>query len=175
MNDSSPASQRRPLKVTEDVQAALYEHYMYLRQAQSEGKPVLMASMAMPYEIFHAMDIPIMPFEGLAGLASAAGQSARYCQLAEERGQSRDICSFTRCFSGIMYAGDDLDPLTSSLYTKPDILIGTSWACSSQNKAFQYAAQYLKTRISCSMLRLTAGARRFPTTRSPITSDSWNR
>jgi benzoyl-CoA reductase/2-hydroxyglutaryl-CoA dehydratase subunit BcrC/BadD/HgdB len=99
--------------------------------------------MAMPFEVFHAMGIPIMPLEGIGGMASVAGQSARYCQLAEDRGHSRDICSFSRCFSGIMYAGDDLDPLVSSLYTKPDILLGTSWACSSQNKAFQYAAQYL--------------------------------
>jgi benzoyl-CoA reductase/2-hydroxyglutaryl-CoA dehydratase subunit BcrC/BadD/HgdB len=143
MNSSVQGPERRPLKVTEDVQAALYEHYMYLRQAQGDGKPILLAPMAMPFEVFHAMDIPIMPLEGLGGIASAAGQSARYCQIAEEHGHSRDICSFTRCFSGIMYAGDDLDPLVSSLYTQPDVLVGTSWACSSQNKAFQYAAQYL--------------------------------
>ena len=47
MDDSNPVCERRPLEVTADVQAALYEHYMYLRQAQAEGKRVLLAQYGM--------------------------------------------------------------------------------------------------------------------------------
>lgn len=137
----SQTGERRPLEVTNEVLNSLFEHFAFVKQAKAEGKPVLLAQLLMPYEIFHAMEIPVMPLESIGGMAPIVKMSAKYCQIAEEGGISRDVCAFHRCFLGLTFAGEDRDPLCDSLYTTPDLVVGSSWPCMSQSKSFLHAVR----------------------------------
>jgi benzoyl-CoA reductase/2-hydroxyglutaryl-CoA dehydratase subunit BcrC/BadD/HgdB len=127
---------RRPLEVTSQVQASVFEYYSYLKQAKAEGRPILLAQLLMPYQIFHAMDIPVLPLEHMGGVAPMISQSGTYCQRAEDEGISRDTCGFHRCFLGMSFAGEERDPVCDSLYTTPDFVVAANWPCMAESKSF---------------------------------------
>ena len=67
--------------------------YKDAHRAKAEGKPVAWIASTFPVEILQAMDVfPVWP-ENYASLCAAKQVSVRFCQVAESKGFSKDLCS----------------------------------------------------------------------------------
>ncbi len=76
-------------------------YYMMGRQAEFNG----WVTSGAPVELLYAMDIyPVYP-ENHAALIGAAKMGEHYSEFAEQRGFSRDLCSYARCDVGCVFAG----------------------------------------------------------------------
>ncbi|MBI2957742.1 MAG: 2-hydroxyacyl-CoA dehydratase [Chloroflexi bacterium] len=125
------------LRTEADVQRARKSYWMGVREAKRKGVPVVVAFGLLPREIWYAMDVPVVGAESLAIQVSARQLSARYCEIAEQRGFSRELCAVHLSLIGM--AGDeDRDPYLDQVFVEPDIIIGSSFACMSESKSFLY-------------------------------------
>ncbi|MBE0480987.1 MAG: 2-hydroxyacyl-CoA dehydratase [Dehalococcoidia bacterium] len=108
------------------------EYYQDLANAKAEGRPVVWITSMAPIEMVYAFDgVPFFP-ENYAALCSSRKVASEFCQVAETRGYSQDLCSYALCMFGSIFEnrgafGDD--PVSA-----PDILLATEGACSTHPK-----------------------------------------
>ncbi len=77
--------------------------YRKMIAAHEEGRPICVASAAVPIEVLYAMDVyPIYP-ESLAAIAAGIRKADEFFDAARDRGFSQSICSYTRCGLGIAW------------------------------------------------------------------------
>jgi len=109
-------------------------------KAKEEGKPVAWVFSTFPIEIAQAFDVyPVWP-EQYACLLGALQQSVKYCEVAEGKGFSKDLCSYARGVIGSL--GDPQAPLGGM--PKPDFIFAASTACDTHLKWSQVLSRALK-------------------------------
>jgi len=110
-------------------------------RAKEEGKPVGWFFSTFPVEIAQAFDVyPIWP-EQYACLQGALQVSVKYCEVAEGKGFSKDLCSYARNTIGSI-----LDPKEAPLggMPKPDFIFAASTACDTHLKWSQVLSRMFK-------------------------------
>ena len=127
------------LPVVADMHLAIGNRLMELKAEKEAGKPIVWSSIIIPKEILYAMDVPVTFQEILGAWISIMRMSSTYCQIAEEKGVSRDVCAIHRCFLGCALA-DQRDPFFDAIFVKPDLVVGATYACMSVSKSFQLVA-----------------------------------
>ncbi len=91
----------RKLRAGERMKQIMGGYYMMGRQAEVNG----WVTSGAPVELLYAMDIyPVYP-ENHGALIGAAKQGPHFCEFAERRGFSRDLCSYARSDIGCVFAG----------------------------------------------------------------------
>ncbi len=110
------------------------------RKAKEEGRPVAWVFSTFPVEVAQAFDIyPVWP-EQYACLLGALQQSVKYCEVAEGKGFSKDLCSYARDVIGSL--DDPQAPLGGM--PKPDVILAASTACDTHLKWSQVLSRALK-------------------------------
>lgn len=113
-------------------------HYETAHKAKDEGKQVAWVASTFPVEILLTMDIiPVWP-ENYASICAAKKVSVPFCELAERRGFSRDLCSYARCVLGSLFGATDLP---EGGIPKPDFLVASTCACDTHMKWFQVVSR----------------------------------
>jgi benzoyl-CoA reductase/2-hydroxyglutaryl-CoA dehydratase subunit BcrC/BadD/HgdB len=119
------AIKRKRPAFNKDISEAISSHY---RNVQTK-KPLaytLMSSNPL-IELAYAAGIqPAFP-ENYACVCAARHASGDYCEKAEARNYSQDLCSYCRNHLGYIYAGGESPPMGG--IGKPDLLLLTSSAC----------------------------------------------
>jgi benzoyl-CoA reductase/2-hydroxyglutaryl-CoA dehydratase subunit BcrC/BadD/HgdB len=119
-----------------EMHVAIGNRLVELKAEKAAGKKVVWSSIIIPKEILYAMDVPVTFQEILGAWISIMRMSGPYCQIAEEKGVSRDVCAIHRCFLGCALA-DERDPFFEAMFVEPDLVIGATYACMSVSKSFQ--------------------------------------
>ncbi len=115
--------------------------YEDAHRAKAEGKPVGWVASTFPVEILLAMDVfPVWP-ENYASLCAARQVAVRFCEIAENKGFSKDLCSYARCVIGSFSSNGN--PPERGL-PRPDFLVASTGACDTHFKWFQYVSDCFK-------------------------------
>jgi len=108
------------------------QYYKDLANAKQEGRPLVWITSMAPIELVFAIDgIPFFP-ENYAALCSSRKVAPEFCESAESKGYSQDICSYAKCMFGSIFEkrGAFGDPGIAP----PDILLATEGACATHPK-----------------------------------------
>jgi benzoyl-CoA reductase/2-hydroxyglutaryl-CoA dehydratase subunit BcrC/BadD/HgdB len=108
------------------------KYYRDLAGAKADRRPVVWITSMAPIEMVYAFDgIPFFP-ENYAALCSSRKVASEFCQAAEARGYSPDLCAYALCTFGVIFEGrgafGDAGP------PAPDILLATEGACATHPK-----------------------------------------
>ena len=128
------------LEVVEEMQMGIVTRLADVQQQKAEGKPVVWCSVLIPKEILFAMDVPCVYGSVMGAYAAIFRMSSKYCQVAEDDGLSRDLCSVNRCQVGVAMCRDR-DPFFEHSFTPPDLVIGSNFPCTSESKSFLHVAR----------------------------------
>jgi len=96
-----------------------------LRAYEPDRKVVYVTAYAFPMEILRAFDAAPFDFELSGAMIGSTEMIAPILQNAEDKGLSRDVCSFHRASMGAYFNG---------LFPRPDLLITTSHYCDGKAK-----------------------------------------
>lgn len=132
------------LKVIDQMQIGFVKRFTDVKQAKLEGKPVVYTTVLAPREILQAMGVPYVFGNVLGAYVSIFGYSAKYCQIAEDLGLSREVCAAHRCTVGLSHH-DEREDFFNLAYTEPDLVIGTNFPCSAESKSFLHVIDRYKT------------------------------
>ncbi len=135
-------TRRRRLQATKGFyKAYIKKFYRDAHKAKAEGKPVAWVASTFPVEILQAMDIfPVWP-ENYASLCAAKQVAVKFCEIAESRNFSKDLCSYARCVIGSL--SDKANSPEEGL-PRPDMLVASTGACDTHFKWFQYIGDRFK-------------------------------
>ncbi len=115
------------------------KHYDAAHLAKAEGKPVAWVASTTPVELLLALGVfPVWP-ENYASLCAARKVSVELCEVAENRGFSKDLCSYARCVIGSLFREENLP---EGGLPKPDFLVASTGACNTHCKWFQFVSQH---------------------------------
>jgi benzoyl-CoA reductase/2-hydroxyglutaryl-CoA dehydratase subunit BcrC/BadD/HgdB len=115
--------------------------YEDAHRAKTEGKPVAWVASTFPVEMLQAMDVfPVWP-ENYASLCAAKQASVRFCEVAESKGFSKDLCSYARCVIGSLFEDKDLP---EGGLPRPDFLVASTGACDTHFKWFQFISDHFE-------------------------------
>jgi bcr-type benzoyl-CoA reductase subunit B len=130
--------ERRKIKSTEAMRELMTRYYIEAKTAAEKGKKVAWITSGGPVEPLYCFGvIPVYP-ENHGAMCGAAHMAVELCQMAEERGFSRDICSYARCDFGSTYTqGGPIGGLP-----RPDFLICCNNICNTVLKWYEEAARY---------------------------------
>ena len=82
------------LEAAKGMKELMLRHFRAGWLAREEGRKVAFLTSGAPVEFLHAMDVvPVYP-ENHGAVCGVARAGGRLCQAAEERGYSRDLCSY---------------------------------------------------------------------------------
>lgn len=127
---AAPAPTKRfALETTSGVSRLMKDYALRARKAKDEGRAKICWHWAICHpEIIRAFDIYPFMVELHSGFLSAKGEIAKYLELAEGWGFSRDACTLHRACLGHSLAGEE------AMLPNPDMLICTT-SCDSTAKA----------------------------------------
>jgi benzoyl-CoA reductase/2-hydroxyglutaryl-CoA dehydratase subunit BcrC/BadD/HgdB len=127
------SSERVPIKTVDNLHQLMFRHYMEAKSAGGEGKKVAWVTSGSPVELLHAAGIlPVYP-ENHAALCGAQKRGVEFCSAAEEKGFSRDLCSYARTDLGCIYSADS--PVAG--LPKPDMLLCCNNICGTVTKWYE--------------------------------------
>lgn len=110
-----------------------------LPTAHDRGMAIAYCTALVPPEICYAAGVqPFFP-ENACTVVCAKQQGAKFCEAAESRGISRDVCSYSRVASGMMWLNEG--PYGSPP-PKPDFILTTNVTCDPHAKWFELYAEY---------------------------------
>ena len=116
------------------------QYYMRAKMAEATPQPVAWVTSGAPVEILYAADIiPIYP-ENHAAMIGARKMATDLCAAAEEKGFSRDICSYARSDLGSIFTGRS--PIGGE--PKADFLLCCNNICGTVMKWYENLTQYLE-------------------------------
>ena len=72
-------------------------------EAASRKRPIVHTTALGPTEIFNAMGLYPVIAENYVTITCAKQEAKGFCETAEQRGFSNDLCSYFRCGLGMMY------------------------------------------------------------------------
>jgi len=112
-------------------------YYLEAKNADANGRKVAWITGGGPVEFLIAMDvIPVYP-ENHAAMCGAFKMGVELCEIAEQMGYSRDICSYARCDIGSAVTGKS--PIMG--LPKPDFLLCCNNTCSMVTKWYEALAR----------------------------------
>ena len=133
--------EKKELQIPSKMFDMVINYAAKVKMSKEEGKPVVWSSIVVPKEIFQAMDVPVIYLEIFSGVLALMQLSGQYCEIAEEKGFSRDVCAFHRCLLGCA-ATEERDPSLDSVFAAPDLIIATNLPCISESKSLLFAAKH---------------------------------
>ncbi|KKM10885.1 hypothetical protein SY88_11365 [Clostridiales bacterium PH28_bin88] len=128
----------RRLRVDAELKELGARYYHEAFAAKVTGRPVAWITSGTPVEPFYAMDIiPVFP-ENYGTMCGTRKASTALCEIAENAGYSRDLCSYARCNIGSMLGSTG--PLGG--LPAPDLLVATRNICNTVVKWWEVAARH---------------------------------
>jgi benzoyl-CoA reductase/2-hydroxyglutaryl-CoA dehydratase subunit BcrC/BadD/HgdB len=101
--EGTPSPEEKPDLKTIVKRLSAGASYRRMVAAKEEGRPICVASAAVPVELLYAMDVyPVFP-ESLAAVAAGIRKADEFFDAARDRGFSSSVCSYTRCGLGISW------------------------------------------------------------------------
>jgi len=130
----SDTPKRVPIKAAAKMKEIMTLYYMGAKMAEDNpDQKIAWITSGGPVEILHAAGvIPIYP-ENHAAMCGTVRMADDLCNAAEERGYSRDLCSYARTDFGSIYTGNS--PIGGS--PKPDFLVCCNNICGTVTKWYQ--------------------------------------
>ena len=127
------SADRVPIETTNKMMRLMMEYYLGAKAAEGSAQKIAWVTSGAPVELLHAAGIiPIYP-ENHAALCGAQKMAVELCEAAEERGFSRDVCSYARTDFGSIYTGKS--PVQG--LPKPDLLVCCNNICGTVTKWYQ--------------------------------------
>lgn len=134
MPESGPAQKKVPLESAKKLREVMSAHYAAAKSASDEGRPVAWVTSGAPVELVYAAGIqPVYP-ENHAALCGVQRKSAALSEAAEERGYSRDLCSYARTDLGAVF--ENSSPIGG--LPRPDLLVCCNNICGTVLKWYQH-------------------------------------
>ncbi|MEM0301758.1 MAG: 2-hydroxyacyl-CoA dehydratase subunit D [Archaeoglobaceae archaeon] len=126
----------RRLEISEKMRELMTGYYMAGMQADCNA----WITSGAPVELLHAFDVyPVYP-ENHGALIGATKFGGYYCEFAEKKGFSRDLCSYARCDIGCVFAGTS--PIGG--LPKPTFLFACNNICNTVVKWYQVLSRIFK-------------------------------
>lgn len=116
------------------------QYYERIRRARAEGRTLAYTTALGPTELLYAMGVEVCMPENYVTLCCAKQMAKEFCEEAERRGVSPDLCSYTRCGLGMMYRMDG--PMGA--LPKPDVVVGVVSACDPHSKWWEIEALHFE-------------------------------
>lgn len=113
-------------------------YYDRIHRAKEEGRPVAYTTALGPTEILYSMGIEVCMPENYVTICCARQMARAFCEEAEKRGCSPDLCSYVRCGLGMMYKKDG--PMGA--LPEPDFIVAVVSACDPHSKWWEIEARY---------------------------------
>lgn len=135
-----PEREKRKFKTAKDMRELMTAYYTEAKTAEIDGsKKIAWITSGGPVEPLHAMDvIPIYP-ENHSAMLGASKMSIEMCEVAEEMGYSRDLCSYFR--GDIGSAVTKKSPIPGAL-PKPDFLVAANNICGTVTKWYEILSRF---------------------------------
>jgi benzoyl-CoA reductase/2-hydroxyglutaryl-CoA dehydratase subunit BcrC/BadD/HgdB len=113
----------------------LKEYWLSLHEAKAAGRKIAWVSGNAPAELLYAFGVaPAYP-ENYAAVLASVRMSEVFCRKAEEKGFSRDLCSYARSNLGnVFWDRPEYPELPFGGLPDPDVLITTRIPCITQVK-----------------------------------------
>lgn len=142
---SKTVKAKRSLETTGDVYRMVKNHYEEaLRAKEDRSKPICWIGVQDPIELFRAMDIvPVFP-ENFSATCGAKQLTVPSCEVAENDGYSRDLCSYFRNTYGYMVEGDNLEEPPGGGLPDPDLLVIIINSCKLRAKWWRITERHYK-------------------------------
>jgi benzoyl-CoA reductase/2-hydroxyglutaryl-CoA dehydratase subunit BcrC/BadD/HgdB len=127
------SDQRVPIKSAAKMMQMMASYYMGAKMAEGGPKKIAWVTSGAPVELLYAADVIALYPENHAALCGAQKMAVSLCEAAEERGFSRDLCSYARTdFGSIFTQGGPMGGLP-----KPDFLLCCNNICGTVTKWYQ--------------------------------------
>lgn len=128
------SEKRVKIRSAEKMKELMTIYYMGAKMAEDNpNQKIAWITSGGPVEILHAAGvIPIYP-ENHAAMCGTTRMADSLCGVAEDRGFSRDLCSYARSDLGSIYSGES--PIGGS--PKPDFLVCCNNICGTVTKWYQ--------------------------------------
>lgn len=125
----------RTLKTSYMAPQILKEYWSGLHAAKAGGKKISWLSGNAPAELLYTFDVPPAYPENYAAVLASCRMTDHFCQLAEQQGFSRDLCSYARTNLGEVLGNDPNKPeMPFGGLPDPDVLVTTRIPCLTQVK-----------------------------------------
>ena len=135
---NDPEEEKRKIKSVKTMKDIMTKYYIDAKTAGQTGKTVAWITSGGPVEPLIAMDvIPIYP-ENYGAMIGASHMGVNLCEIAEEMGYSRDLCSYAR--ADIAAATNNGGPIGG--LPKPDFLVCCNNICGTVLKWYEVQARY---------------------------------
>jgi benzoyl-CoA reductase/2-hydroxyglutaryl-CoA dehydratase subunit BcrC/BadD/HgdB len=127
-------ARRVPIKTGHDMKVLLGRYYIKAKVAEKDpDKKIAWITSGGPVEILHAAGVtPIYP-ENHAAMMGTVRMADSNCIVAEDRGYSRDLCSYARSDLGSIWSGKS--PIGGA--PRPDFLVCCNNICGTVTKWYQ--------------------------------------
>lgn len=134
-SSTKPRKKGRTLQASYKASEILSNYWAKLHTAKKQGKKIAWVSGNAPAELLYSFDIlPAYP-ENYAAVLASAQLSSSFCQMAETKGFSRDLCSYARTNLGDVFWDNAVKPqMPFGGLPEPDVLITTRIPCLTQVK-----------------------------------------
>ncbi len=126
------AKRFRKLRTADDLKRVMTTYYARLRYLRL-GRPVAWLTSGAPVEILRAMGVVVAYPENYGAMCGVSG-AVPLCQEAENRGYSRDVCSYARSHLGSLY-NPAIAPMGG--LPKPTLLVACNNICGTVLKWYQ--------------------------------------
>ncbi len=143
MTTAAQKKKGRALNSSYEAGAVLKEYWEGAARHRAEGRPVAWVSGNVPIEIFWALGIyPVYP-ENYSAVCASIQRAQEFCETAEEKGYSIDLCSYSRVNLGIVLGKGIEDPdLPYGGIPRPDMLVTTRIPCLPQVKWWEVVREH---------------------------------
>jgi benzoyl-CoA reductase/2-hydroxyglutaryl-CoA dehydratase subunit BcrC/BadD/HgdB len=140
---STQSKKGRSLNSSYQAGTILKDYWERAARHKAEGRPVAWVSGNVPIELFWAMDIfPVYP-ENYSAVLASSQRAQEFCEEAELKGFSNDLCSYSRVNLGIILGKGIDDPgLPFGGLPRPDILVTTRIPCLIQVKWWEAVREF---------------------------------
>jgi benzoyl-CoA reductase/2-hydroxyglutaryl-CoA dehydratase subunit BcrC/BadD/HgdB len=131
----------RKIKSVKRMKEIMTKYFIEAKTARQTGKTVAWITSGGPVEPLIAMDvIPIYP-ENHGAMIGASHMGVQLCEIAEQMGYSRDLCSYAR--TDIAAAATKGGAIPGGL-PEPDFLVCCNNICGTVIKWYEALARYFK-------------------------------
>lgn len=131
--------EQRNLQIVQHRKEYTRRYYQDLAEAKSKGIPVAHTSAVGPAELLYSMGFEVCMPENYCTICASKQIAQPFVEAAEQRGFSRDLCSYSRCALGMLFLNNG----PYGALPKPDIVIGNPIGCDPYTKWWEaWAKEY---------------------------------
>ncbi len=144
MTTAAPIKKKkRALNSSYEAATVLKDYWEGAARHKAEGRPVAWVSGNVPIELFWSLGIyPVYP-ENYSAVIASVQRAQEFCETAEGKGYSIDLCSYSRVNLGIVLGeGIDAPDLPFGGIPRPDMLVTTRIPCLPQVKWWEVVREH---------------------------------